>query len=312
MAKNVSTPNLTIKNEEMGIGTWAWGDSMFWGYGKSYGDSDLEATFHYCVDAGIRLFDTAEAYGNGKSESILGRLIKTTDMPLKIATKFMPYPWRLSKTEVLRALSRSLKRLDLPKVDLYQIHWPFPPLPIEVWLDGMIEAKKRDLVNEVGVSNYDLDQMTRAFDRMASAGFTLTSNQVPYNLLDRRIEKNGVMKKAKELGIKIIAYSPLAQGVLTGKYSVDHPLTGMRGFRYNRQLLIRAQPLLETLAKVGASRGGKTASQVALNWTIQKGTLPIPGAKSIQQAELNLGALNWKLTDDEMAVLDDMSDRVAS
>jgi len=312
MLEKTKTNLSTITTEPLGIGTWAWGDRITWGFGSDYDENDLAAAFKVCVDSGIHMFDTAEVYGSGKSETILGRLLKTTKVQLKIATKFMPYPWRLSRNKFWKALDASLKRLDLKKVDLYQIHWPFPPMPIEYWVDELIEAKKRDLVNEVGVSNYDLDQMTRAYERTMNQGVKLATNQVEYNLLNRKIEKSGVLKKAQELGIKIIAYSPLAQGMLTGKYNSNHGPTGSRRWKYNSQFLAKAKPLLDSLAKIGESRGGKTPSQVALNWVIQKGALPIPGAKTVKQAQENVGAINWKLTEKEVELLDDLSNRVMS
>ena len=312
MAKKPESTSSSITTELLGIGTWAWGDRITWGFGSDYDEGDLAAAFKVCVESGIRLFDTAEVYGSGKSESILGGLLKTTKVQLKIATKFMPYPWRLSKSNFWKALDHSLKRLDLKKVDLYQIHWPFPPMPIEYWVDELIEAKNRDLVNEVGVSNYDLDQMTRAYERMMKQGVKLTSNQVEYNLLNRKIEKSGVLKKAQELGVKIIAYSPLAQGMLTGKYNVNHVPSGSRRWRYSQQFLAKAKPLIDSLIKIGETRGGKTPSQVALNWIIQKGALPIPGAKTVKQAQENVGAINWKLTEQEVELLDDMSHRILS
>ena len=312
MANKSDSSSSTVTSELLGIGTWAWGDRMTWGFGSDYDESDLVSAFNVCVDSGIRLFDTAEVYGNGKSESILGGLIKTARKQLKIATKFMPYPWRLSRRIFWKALEQSLQRLGLKKVDLYQLHWPFPPMPVEYWVDELIEAKKRDLVNEVGVSNYDLDQMMRAHERMMNQGVKLATNQVEYNLLNRKIEKSGVLKRAGELGIKIIAYSPLAQGMLTGKYNVDHVPTGTRRWKYSQQFLAKAKPLIDSLEKIGASRGGKTPSQVALNWIIQKGALPIPGAKTVKQAQENVGAINWKLTTQEIELLDDMSNRVLS
>jgi len=310
MAEKTKSTLPTITTEPLGIGTWAWGDRMTWGFGSDYNESDLAAAFKVSVESGIHLFDTAETYGSGKSESILGALLKTTKVPIKVATKFMPYPWRLSRSLFWKALDQSLKRLDLKKVDLYQIHWPFPPMPIEYWVDELIEAKKRDLVNEVGVSNFDLDQMTRAYERTMNQGVKLATNQVEYNLLNRKIEKSGVLKKAQELGIKIIAYSPLAQGMLTGKYNVDHVPTGSRRWKYSQQFLARTKPLIDSLIKIGESQGGKTPSQVALNWVIQKGALPIPGAKTVKQAQENVGAIHWKLTEQEVELLDDMSKRV--
>jgi aryl-alcohol dehydrogenase-like predicted oxidoreductase len=300
-----------LDSYSMGIGTWSWGDRTWWGYGTDYGERDIREAFNTCVKAGLTLFDTAEVYGSGKSESFLGSLIHDVKPQIHIATKFMPYPWRLSRTELKNALNRSLNRLGLTKVDLYQVHWPFPPMPVEYWIQGMIEVFQAGLIGEIGVSNYDFDQMSRSKELLGKNGISLTSNQVEYNLLKRKVEKNGLLQKCKEEGIRLIAYSPMAQGVLSGKYNPQNPLTGVRGRKYNSKFLARVQPLLKTMKEIGENHSGKTPSQIALNWVICKGALPIPGAKNRKQAEQNLGALGWKLTDKEVGLLDEMSDQVA-
>lgn len=294
----------------MGIGTWSWGDKTWWGYGTDYGEQDIHEAFEVCVKGGLTLFDTAEVYGSGKSESFLGSLIHDAKTRIHIASKFMPYPWRLSRNELKKALHRSLLRLGLTKVDLYQVHWPFPPMPVEYWIQGMIEVHEAGLIGEIGVSNYNSDQMRRSKELLEKNGISLTSNQVEYNLLKRKVEKNGLLQKCKEEGIKLIAYSPMAQGVLSGKYSPQNPLTGIRGRKYNTSFLAQVQPLLKVMKEIGENHSGKTPSQIALNWVICKGAMPIPGAKDRKQAQQNLGALGWTLTTREIELLDEMSDQV--
>jgi aryl-alcohol dehydrogenase-like predicted oxidoreductase len=300
-----------FKNVQLGLGTWQWGDRLVWNYGQGYSDKDIEETFAISLENGIRFFDTAEVYGQGKSELHLGKLLKTTNEPVIIATKFMPYPWRLRKNAMRKALTGSLKRLDLPRVDLYQIHMPFPPVSIHSWMEEMLDLQKDDLIVSVGVSNYNLDQMNEAIDTLDKGGSKLASNQVEYNLLERRIETNGVMQKCNELGIKVIAYSPLAMGILSGKYTPENPPKGVRSSQYNRNYLELIQPLIRMMKKIGMNHDGKTASQVAINWVICKGAIPIPGAKNANQLEQNIGALGWKLTEEEVATLDELSDSVS-
>jgi aryl-alcohol dehydrogenase-like predicted oxidoreductase len=295
---------------EMGIGTWAWGEKFYWGFGNGYGEEEIAATFKKCVESGIRFFDTAEAYG--LSESFVGKFLGTTKEKLIVATKFVPYPWRLTKHAVATALKNSLKKLNRSMVDLYQLHFPFPPLPLETWLEGFIEQKEKGLIGEIGVSNHNLNQMLRAVECLERHGLKLASNQLEYSLLDRQVEKNGILAECQKLGIKLIAYSPLAMGVLTGKYDAEHPLKGLRGSRYPRAIAEKAQPLISSMKKIGNMHGGKTPAQVALNWIIRKGALPIPGAKTVTQAEQNIGAMGWKLTVEEMDLLDELSERVAS
>lgn len=294
----------------MGVGTWAWGDRLIWGYGNEFAKEDVRLAFDASLEAGLRLFDTAEVYGQGQSERILGEFLPSAPDKVLIATKFMPFPWRLTRGSLLKALRGSLKRLGIAQVDLYQMHNQLPPVNVETWMGAMAEAVNLGLARAVGVSNYDRQQMQRAYDTLIREGIELASNQVEFNLLNRKIEKDGLLKHCQDLGVRVIAYSPLAMGLLTGKYTVDNPPRGMRGARYSQRVLERMAPLITLLKKIGAAHAGKTPAQVALNWTICKGTLPIPGAKNIDQAEQNAGAVGWRLTDDEVAALDEASDQV--
>lgn len=310
--QNLQESIFDLQEIEIGIGTWAWGDRIYWGYGSGYNDQDLQEVFEFCCQQGFNFFDTAEVYGQGRSERLLGKFMHETRHEVRIATKFMPFPWRLSKTSLRRALRASLNRLGRTKVELYQIHWPFPPVKIETWMEALAEAVQDGLVDVVGVSNYDRSQMQRAFEALSRLGVRLASNQVEYHLLKRDVEKNGLLRHCQELGVRLIAYSPLAQGVLTGKYSPKNPVRGFRERRYSRKLLERIQPLLQKMRQIGMEHGGKTISQVALNWVICKGALPIPGIKNLRQAEDNLGAAGWHLTEEEVALLDELSDRTVS
>jgi aryl-alcohol dehydrogenase-like predicted oxidoreductase len=294
----------------LGVGTWSWGDQLMWGYGRGYKDEDIEQVFQACLDAGITFFDTAEVYGQGRSELLIGQFLKKKPEEKKvvIGTKFMPYPWRLGKGSMKRALGKSLGRLGTKYVDLYQIHWPMPPVTIEVWMDAFTELMHAGLIKMCGVSNYDREQMQRAYDALIHDGVYLASNQVEFNLLNRKIEKNGLLAHAKDLGVKIIAYSPLSMGVLSGKYTPENPPSGIRGRRFSPRYLQKVKPLIALLTKIGVDHGGKSNAQVALNWVISKGALPIPGAKTLLQLQQNIGALGWNLTETEVALLDDASD----
>lgn len=303
---------LNLDHVEIGVGTWAWGDHLVWGYGRGYSRKDVSEAFSTSMAAGIRLFDTAEVYGQGQSEKLLGEFIASSEQPVLIATKFMPYPWRLRRRSLLRALRGSLTRLGVKQVDLYQIHHPLPPVNTETWMSAMVEGVHEGLIRAVGVSNYDQSRMQRAFDALARDGIHLASNQVEYNLLNRKVEKNGLLQKCRDLNVKLIAYSPLGMGLLTGKYTVQNPPQGIRAgaIQYNRPLLVRMEPLMTLMKRIGSDHAGKTPAQVALNWAICKGTLPIPGAKNIIQAEQNAGAVGWLLTEEEIAALDEASDRL--
>ncbi len=154
------------------------------------------------------------------------------------------------------------------------------------------------------VSNYSKNQTLRAYDQLSKRNIPLASNQVEYSLLKRKIESNGLMDVCNELGISIISYSPLAMGMLTGKYSTENPPPGFRARRYGKKKLPGIEMLNGIMREIGENYGGKSPAQIALNWTICKGTVPIPGAKNAHQAEHNIGALGWRLTDEELKLLD--------
>ncbi len=296
-----------LVGKEMGIGTWAWGDPMFWGFGRGYNLEDVHEAYKLCIDSGKVFFDTAEVYGLGRSENMIGQFMRELQTQEIIATKFFPFPWRLTKQALFRALHSSLKRLKVQKVALYQIHFPAPPVRVETWMESMAEAKENGWIGEIGVSNYDRDQLQRAYDTLARLGIHLTSNQVEYSLLDRAVETSGLIQHCKDLGVKVIAYSPIAKGALSGKYTPENPMPGFRERRYTPKVLEFIQPLIREMRKIGMDHSGKAPAQVAINWTICKGAVPIPGVKNANQAMLNLDSCGWRLTEAEVARLDELS-----
>ena len=294
---------------EMGLGAWQWGDRVVWQYGHGYGADDVQGAFDVSVNEGIRFVDTAELYGNGFSERLLGRSLQKTDQPVLIATKFFPWPWRFLKGALPRAMKGSLARLGVESVDLYQVHWPSVSMSTDTLMEGMVECVKSAMTRTVGVSNFGQSRMLAAYSALARHNIPLASNQVHYSLLSRAVEKNGTLARCKELGIRLIAYSPLEKGLLSGKYSATTPPPGSRAGNY-ANMLPKIQPLIKLMTGIGQDHGGKSNVQVALNWIICKGALPIPGAKNAEQAQQNAGALGWRLTDAEVANLDEVSDQV--
>lgn len=309
MNDTVSSETRFLHAIEFGLGAWQWGDRLIWQYGQTHRDEDCRAAFQVSLEAGIRFVDTAEVYGSGRSERMLGQFLKDTDQPVLVATKYFPFPWRLTKNSLMRALKRSMERIGVETIDLYQIHQPYSILPIETLMESLAEAVKEGLTRTVGVSNYNQTQMLRAYSALARKDVPLAANQVTYSLLNRTIERDGLLARCNELGVRLIAYSPIEKGLLTGKYSTENPPPGVRGQRYG-SLLPKIGPLLKLMTEIGQEHGGKSKAQVALNWCIQKGTMPIPGAKNAEQAEENAGALGWKLTKDEVAKLDETSDAI--
>lgn len=292
----------------IGVGCWAWGDRLFWDYGQTYNSSDLQAAFNVSVAEGLTFFDTAEVYGLGASEKLLGEFIAESKAEVVVASKCFPLPWRLSARQLLPALRHSLRRLGLAQIQLYQMHWPFPPVKIENWMHAMADAVEAGLIKQIGVSNYRPEQTERAFKTLQSRGLHLASNQVRYSLLDRRPERSGLLQLCKDLDVTVIAYSPIAQGVLTGKYSPQTPPPRKRG--YSSDKMVRLQPLLNEMRRIGISHGNKSPVQVALNWCVAKGTLPIPGAKNERQGRENAGALGWELTVEDLTRLESLAESV--
>jgi aryl-alcohol dehydrogenase-like predicted oxidoreductase len=309
-AAGAAQPLPVFDGVQMGVGTWQWGDRFVWQYGTGYAEGDLRAAFDAALATGLTFFDTAEVYGLGRSERFLGEFIHApggASIPVRVATKFFPLPWRLTRGSVVRALRGSLKRLRLLAVDLYQIHWPSPSATVETLMEGMADAVEAGLARAVGVSNFNLEQTERAHAALAGRGVRLASNQVHYSLLNRQVEHAGLLARCAALGVVVIAYSPLEMGLLSGKYTPDRRPGGSRSRRYPPDYLARIQPLIARLREMGSGHGERSPAQVALNWTMCKGTIPIPGAKNAQQVQQNAGALGWRLTPDEVAELDEAS-----
>lgn len=292
----------------LGVGTWAWGDTLFWAYGKDFGAKDVAEAFQASVDAGITFFDTAEVYGLGESERLIGKFCKQTSQPVQIATKYFPLPWRWQKSAIVDALTASLERLQTEQISLYQIHWPLEfLLKTKDFMEVLAEEVKKGRIQSVGVSNYSAAQMALAHQYLAEKDIPLAVNQVPYSLLTRQIEQNGTLEKARQLGVTILAYSPLAQGLLTGKYTPESvkTLQGARRIdpRFSPKGLQKLEPLFSTLKDLSA-KYDKTLAQVSLNWLVAQGNIiPIPGAKNANQAKQNAGALGWSLTSEEVELL---------
>lgn len=297
----------------MGCGTWAWGNQLLWGYNESM-DDQLQAVFNLCVSNGVTLFDTGDSYGTGRlkgqSELLLGRFnreyLGLGKENISIATKLAAYPWRWTRQSMVKACKSSAQRLGR-NVDLVQMHWStanYAPWQEGGLLDGLGDLYEQGLVKGVGLSNYGPKRLKQVQKKFAERGVPITTLQVQYSLLSTYpVTQLKLKDLCDELGIKLIAYSPLALGLLTGKYSEQGSLPkGIRGLLF-RQILPGMRLLLACLQEVAQSRN-KTMSQVAINWCICKGTIPIPGAKSVEQARENIGALGWQLDASEIAELD--------
>jgi aryl-alcohol dehydrogenase-like predicted oxidoreductase len=297
----------------LGLGAMVWGQPTGmarWTPAQlAYGPSDSAAEEQRALDvsiaAGVNLIDTAEMYSLGASEKRVGELARGRDV--LIATKFPP-AISSRPSDFPAALAGSLARLQRDRIDLLQHHFPSRRMPIPELMGLMADAVAAGKVRAVGVSNYSEAQMRLAHAELAKRGVPLASNQVEYSLLHRRPETDGVLEACRELGITLIAYTPLAGGALTGKYSPGTKARGLRRFiggRFRRSGLEALKPVIELLREIGA-RHSASPGQVALRWLLEAdGVLPIPGAKDSAQAGSNAGALGFALTTAEVDALSD-------
>ena len=296
----------------LGVGTWAWGDRAVWGMG-GYDDKvsrdTIREAWEASIDAGATFFDTAEVYGKGESERIIGALLAADPdraEKVQIATKFMPAPWKLDvRKALLSSLRASLDRLGRESVELYQIHGPISLRGHGALADALADAHAAGLVQAVGVSNYSVRETRSIASELAARGLRLATNQIEFSLLRRVPETGGLLSACADLGVVPLAYSPIGQGRLTGKYSAENPPPGRRGFSDHPMAVV--DEVVAELRRIGEAHDGATPSQVALNWIIAKGAVPIPGAKNRAQAEENAGAMGWSLGPDEVAALDEVA-----
>ena len=265
------------------------------------------------LDGGINWFDTAEMYGMGESERSLATALHAagkSDDDVVVATKWMPFP--RTAANIPRTIDNRLRALDGYSIGLYMVHQPWSFSPPEAEMNAMADLVEAGKIRAVGVSNFNPQQMRRASRALRQRGLTLAANQVKYSLLDRTIERDGTLETARELGVTIIAYTPLESGLLTGKYhQPGDPQSGALAWRklMIRRNLERTRPLVNALEEIGQQHGA-TAAQVALNWLINSSgdiVVTIPGATKVHQAQQNAGAMSFRLTDDEMARLDELS-----
>jgi aryl-alcohol dehydrogenase-like predicted oxidoreductase len=285
-----------VRMSAIGLGTWQFG-SREWGYGSEYARGEALKIVHRALDLGVSLLDTAEIYGFGESERIVGQAIRDRRDEVFLATKLFPIGLPV---QVMAKARASARRLGVDRIDLYQQHWPSPMFPPGATMPRMRKLVDSGLVRHVGVSNHSLAQWQAA---EAAFGGPVLSNQVRFNLLDRGPERD-LVPWAQANGRVVIAYSPLAQGLLTGRYQDSSP----RNFRrlnpaFRAASKARLKPLLAAMGDI-ASRQQATTSQVALAWLIRKpNVVVIPGASSVRQLEQNVAAADLELSDEDDAML---------
>jgi len=288
----------------IGLGTWQFG-SKDWGYGSDYADTEAGRILQRALDLGVNVIDTAEIYGRGNSERIVGKALGDRRKEAFVATKVFPIAPTAGWVESHGR--KSAQRLGIDLIDLYQVHWPNPLVPIAQQMEGMRRLQRAGVVAEVGVSNFSLDRWRAAEDALGSP---VLSNQVQYSLVARKPDTE-LVPYAQANDRLVIAYSPLGMGLLSGRYTSANPPKGSA--RLNNPLFLpetldRARPLIDAVRAV-ANAHDATPAQVALAWVIShENVVAIPGASSVAQLEANIAAADLDLTIDEIATLTRASD----
>jgi len=303
-----------MKVTPIGLGCWQFSKqkNMIGKFWPMLEDDVINKVVSISLEGGINWFDTAEAYGNGASERALSKALQAAGKKpgdVFVATKWFPL-FRFA-SNIGKTIDVRIKNLAPYPIDLYQVHMPWSFSNEKSEMTAMAELVNRNLIKNVGVSNFSAAKMKNAWETLEKKGIPLASNQVLYNLLNRKIESNGVMEMAKKLGISIIAYSPLSQGMVTGKFH-DNPelLKNIGNRKYSSQFkpkgLEKSLPMV-TLVKELALKYNVTPSQIALNWLINfhdNTVVAIPGATKETHAKENIGAMSFKLSGGDMERLD--------
>ncbi len=305
----------SIEISPIGLGCWQFseGKGLIGGFWEALPTSLVNQIVGVSLKSGVNWFDTAEAYGKGRSEAALSVALENAgkrDGDVVVATKWNPF-FRGAKS-IVRTFPERSRHLDGFSIDLHQVHMPTSLSSIEAQMDAMADLVEAGRIKAVGVSNFSAAKMKAAYAALERRGIPLASNQMKYSLLDRSVESNGVLESAQNLGVTIIAYSPLAQGILTGRFHEDPasvrsrpgPRKWMPAFR--RSGLERSRPVVEALREIAAAHDA-TPSQVALSWLVRfhgDSVVAIPGASRVSQAEQNAKAMSLELESEEIARLD--------
>jgi aryl-alcohol dehydrogenase-like predicted oxidoreductase len=284
----------------IGLGTWQFGSSE-WGYGRQYASTEAGPIVLRALELGVNVVDTAEVYGLGRSERIVGQAIRGRRDQVFIATKLFPVglPFQVGA----RARG-SARRLGVKHLDLYQQHWPSPLFPPTSTMPRMKRLIDQGLVGHIGVSNHGMQEW-QAAER--ALGGPVLSNQVQFSLISREPESK-LLPWAQKNGRVVIAYSPLGQGLLSGRYQKATPRNFRRMRRsFSAESRARLEPLIAALHEISAKHSA-TEAQIALAWLIRKANVvAIPGASSLHQVEENVAAADIELTDEEDARLSSLA-----
>jgi aryl-alcohol dehydrogenase-like predicted oxidoreductase len=314
--------NSNLMLSPLGLGCWQFsnGKGMVGKFWPVLTREDVLKIVQISLQGGINWFDTAEVYGRGQSEQMLANALKEVGSiagdKAYIATKW----WPLFRTagSIASTIDERIRLLDNRTIHLYQVHQPYSFSSVASEMNTMAKLVKQDKIKNVGVSNFSAQKMREADRVLREHGLRLVSNQVKYSLLDRRIERDGIIDTAKELGVAIIAYSPLEQGILSGKFHKNpllvKSITGPRkwGSAFRASGLQKSKPLIDVLEHL-ALQYGSTPTQIALNWMIHANgetVFAIPGASKVHHAEENVMAMSVSMTSSEINMISTISHQV--
>jgi aryl-alcohol dehydrogenase-like predicted oxidoreductase len=311
--RTLGKTNIEVTPIGLGMMEFSGGGGLMGAAFPKINQEEKNATVKAGLEGGINWFDTAELYGGGVSETSLATALKAAgkaDDEVVVATKW----WPLLRTarNIPKTIADRLRFLNGYSISLYMVRQPFGFSSPEAEMDEMARLVQAGKIRSVGISNFNPDQMRRAYRQLQKYGLPLAVNQVRYSLLDRSIEQNGVLETAKELGVTIIAYTPLESGLLTGKYHKNPALLEQKSSLWRARLrrgLEKSRTLVAALEEI-AVQYQATAAQVALNWVIYsqgESVVTIPGVTKVSQAQESAGAMKFKLPGAEIARLDELS-----
>ncbi len=298
------------KMPKIALGAWAWGCGAVGGdqvFGNCLSKEELRPVFEAALKNGLTLWDTAAVYGEGTSEQILGDFVKDIRRgEIMIATKFTPHIAEDSADAMKKMLDGSKARLHTDVIDLYWIH---NPADIERWTPQIIPLAKSGQIQEIGVSNHNLDEIKRVNEILGAEGLRISAVQNHYSLLHRSSEYAGILEYCRQNDIIFYAYMILEQGALTGKYDQSHPFPkgSVRAEAYNHALP-ELEILVRELERIG-KRYNASPAQVVTAWAIAKGTLPLIGVTKVKQVEEAAAAADIRLTEEEIILIENLADK---
>ena len=306
--KTRDAPSRGIPISPIGVGTISWGDASR-GFGTTFREKDAFDAFQRARKSGINFFDTAEVYGykgqkyEQSAEEILGRFVKNDDSIIKdevvVGSKVFTIPWtnalmgggiRLGKESLVKAGKESVKRMGGRRMDLWSIHFPFPSFSQDALMSALEESLDLGLTRAVGVSNYNTEQLERAFEILEKRGIPLASNQIEYSVVNRKAEKEGLIQSCLDRDVKVVAHSPLK---------------ALKTTEIEEKYVIMNK-LCEFIGQVNG--GGKSKVSVMLNYCMAKGTIPIPGVKRVEHIEDIENAMGWTLDEESVLTIDEKMD----